>query len=44
VRGVTFPGDRKIEFIEFPDPTPGSGEAVLKIKASDMCGGEGAPA
>jgi threonine dehydrogenase-like Zn-dependent dehydrogenase len=40
MRGVTFPGDRKIEFIDFPDPTPGLGEVVLEIKASGMCGSD----
>jgi threonine dehydrogenase-like Zn-dependent dehydrogenase len=40
MRGVTFPGDRKIEFIDFPDPAPGPGEVVLEIKASGMCGSD----
>jgi threonine dehydrogenase-like Zn-dependent dehydrogenase len=40
MRGVTFPGDRKIEFVDFPDPTPGPGEVVLEIKASGMCGSD----
>jgi threonine dehydrogenase-like Zn-dependent dehydrogenase len=40
MRGVTFPGDRKIEFINFPDPTPGPGEVVLEIKASGMYGSD----
>jgi 2-desacetyl-2-hydroxyethyl bacteriochlorophyllide A dehydrogenase len=40
MRGVVFPGDRKIEFREFPDPTPGPGEVVLEIKASGMCGSD----
>src|SRR5690348_15160037 len=40
MRGVTFPGDRKIEFIDFPDPKPGPGEVVLEIKASGMCGSD----
>ena len=26
--------------MEFPDPTPGPGEAVIEIKASGMCGGD----
>jgi threonine dehydrogenase-like Zn-dependent dehydrogenase len=38
VKGVVFLGDRKLELREFPDPTPGSGEVVLEIKASGMCG------
>ena len=26
--------------MEFPDPTPGPGEAVIEIKASGMCGSD----
>lgn len=40
MKGVVFPGDRRIEFREFPDPTPGPGEVVLEIKASGMCGSD----
>ncbi|MBI3513968.1 MAG: zinc-binding dehydrogenase [Proteobacteria bacterium] len=40
MRAVVFAGDRKIDFMEFPDPTPGPGEVVLEIKASGMCGSD----
>ena len=40
MKAVVFLGDRKLEFMEFPDPTPGPGEAVLEIKASGMCGSD----
>ena len=40
MRAVIFPGDRKIAFSDFPDPTPGPGEVVLEIKASGMCGSD----
>lgn len=40
MRGLTFPGDRRVEFVEFPDPTPGIGEVVLAIKASGFCGSD----
>jgi threonine dehydrogenase-like Zn-dependent dehydrogenase len=40
MKGVHFPGDRKVEFREFPDPTPGADEVVLEIKASGMCGSD----
>jgi threonine dehydrogenase-like Zn-dependent dehydrogenase len=40
MKGVIFPGDRRIEIREFPDPTPGPGEVVLEIKASGMCGSD----
>ncbi len=40
MRGAVFAGHRKIEMREFPDPTPGPGEAVLAIKASGLCGSD----
>ena len=40
MRGVVFAGDRKIEFMDFPDPEPSPGEVVLEIKASGMCGSD----
>jgi threonine dehydrogenase-like Zn-dependent dehydrogenase len=33
-------GGRKLELREFADPTPGPGEVVLAIKASEMCGSD----
>ncbi|HLJ19254.1 MAG TPA: zinc-binding dehydrogenase [Stellaceae bacterium] len=40
MRAVVFTGERSLEFMEFPDPTPGPGEVVLEIKASGMCGSD----
>ena len=40
MRGVVFTGEREIEFMEFPDPTPGPGEVVVEMKASGMCGSD----
>ena len=40
MKGVSFAGDRKIEFIDVADPAPGPGEVVLEIKASGMCGSD----
>jgi threonine dehydrogenase-like Zn-dependent dehydrogenase len=40
MKGVVFQGDRKVEILDFPDPTPGPGEVVLEIKASGMCGSD----
>jgi threonine dehydrogenase-like Zn-dependent dehydrogenase len=40
VRGVTFLGGRKLQVMEFPDPTPGPADVVLEIKASGMCGSD----
>ena len=40
MKGLVFAGNRRIEFQDFPDPTPGQGEVVLEIKASGMCGSD----
>jgi threonine dehydrogenase-like Zn-dependent dehydrogenase len=40
MKGVVFPGDRKVEIREFDDPVPGPGEVVLEIRASGMCGSD----
>lgn len=40
MRGVVFVGERELEIREFPDPTPGPGEVIVKIKASGMCGSD----
>ena len=40
MKGVVFLGDRKLEFRDFPDPTPGPGEVVIEMKASGMCGSD----
>src|SRR6185369_809488 len=40
MKAVVFPGGSKLEFLDFPDPTPGPGEVVLEIKASGMCGSD----
>ena len=38
MRGVVFTGNRAAEIREFPDPHAGPGEAVVKIRASGLCG------
>jgi len=40
MRAVVFTGDRGLELMEFPDPEPGPGEVVLRMKASGMCGSD----
>ena len=40
MKAVVLPGDRKVQILDFPDPTPGPGEVVLEIKASGMCGSD----
>ena len=38
MRGITFKGNREAEIQEFPDPHAGPGDAVLRVKASGLCG------
>src|SRR5215470_766892 len=40
MKAVVFPGERKVQVLDFPDPTPGPGEVVLEIKSSGMCGSD----
>jgi threonine dehydrogenase-like Zn-dependent dehydrogenase len=40
MRGAVFLGNRQIELRNFPDPTPGPGEAVIQMKASGLCGSD----
>jgi D-arabinose 1-dehydrogenase-like Zn-dependent alcohol dehydrogenase len=40
MRGVVFKGEREIELMTFPDPSPGPGEVVVEMKASGMCGSD----
>ena len=38
--GVVILGNREVALHEFPDPTPGPGDAVVAIKASGLCGSD----
>ena len=38
MKAVVFLGEKKLELMDWPDPTPGPDEVVLAIKASGMCG------
>ena len=38
MKGVVFFGERRVELVEFPDPTPGPRDVILEIKASGICG------
>jgi threonine dehydrogenase-like Zn-dependent dehydrogenase len=40
MQGVVFTGERGLELMTFPDPTPGPGEVVVEMKASGMCGSD----
>ncbi len=38
--GVVLPGNSTVEFREYPVPTPGPGQALIKMKASTICGSD----
>ncbi|MDA3624101.1 zinc-binding dehydrogenase [Saccharopolyspora sp. WRP15-2] len=40
MQGITFPGDRRAVLKDFPDPEPGPGEVVVRVRASGMCGSD----
>jgi threonine dehydrogenase-like Zn-dependent dehydrogenase len=37
MQGVIFPGEKQVEIREFPIPSPGPGEVLIKLKASAIC-------
>jgi len=40
MRGVFLPGNRETELREVPDPTPGHGQVVVRMRASTICGSD----
>ncbi len=38
--GVVLPGDRQLEVREFDVPEPGHGQALVRMKASSLCGSD----
>ena len=40
MRGVVFVGNRQLELRAFPDPTPGAGEVLVKMRSSGLCGSD----
>ncbi|MFT3661014.1 MAG: alcohol dehydrogenase catalytic domain-containing protein [Gordonia sp. (in: high G+C Gram-positive bacteria)] len=40
MQSITFPGDGTVVLTEQPTPVPGPGEALVKIRASGMCGSD----
>lgn len=37
MKAVLFPGNKKVEVIDRPDPVPGFGEVLIKMRASALC-------
>jgi len=40
VRGVFLPGGRRVVVDDVPDPSPGHGQVVLRMRASTICGSD----
>ncbi|MCC6917659.1 MAG: alcohol dehydrogenase catalytic domain-containing protein, partial [Alphaproteobacteria bacterium] len=40
MKGAVFLGDRKAELRDFPEPQPGTGEVVIAVRASGLCGSD----
>src|SRR5262249_35995528 len=40
MRGVVFHGERELELMQFPDPSPEAHDVVIEMKASGMCGSD----
>ncbi|WP_420799386.1 zinc-dependent alcohol dehydrogenase family protein [Ktedonospora formicarum] len=38
--GVVLPGNRQLEFREYPIPEPGHGQVLIRMKASSLCGSD----
>src|SRR5687768_14659253 len=43
MRGIVFLGERELEIRNYPDPSPGPREVIIKMKASGMCGSDLTP-
>ncbi len=40
MQGVYLPGRRRVELADMPDPEPGFGQVVVRIRASTICGSD----
>jgi threonine dehydrogenase-like Zn-dependent dehydrogenase len=40
MKGAVLPGNRTVEFRDFPVPTPGHGQVLVQMKASSICGSD----
>ncbi len=40
MRGVRLPGGRQVRIDDFPVPTPGHGQVLVRMKASSICGSD----
>ena len=40
MRGAVFLGGRRVAMRDFPNPSPGPGEALVRVRASGLCGSD----
>jgi threonine dehydrogenase-like Zn-dependent dehydrogenase len=40
MKAAVFLGEKQLELMDWPDPTPGPDEVIVEIKASGMCGSD----
>ncbi|MBV6760379.1 zinc-dependent alcohol dehydrogenase family protein [Rhodococcus opacus] len=40
MQGLVFEGDRRVALADFPDPSPGPGEVMVRVMASGLCGSD----
>jgi len=40
VKGLAFEGNRRVALVDVPDPSPATGQVVVRIAASGMCGSD----
>jgi threonine dehydrogenase-like Zn-dependent dehydrogenase len=40
MRGIAFTGDSRAELVDVADPVPGTGEVVIEVQASGICGSD----
>jgi len=40
VKGLVFEGRRRVALVDLPDPTPATGQVVVRVTASGLCGSD----
>ena len=37
MKAVLFPGNKRVDVVDRPDPVPGFGDVLIKMRASALC-------